>query len=165
MMEETRQNDHGERVSEQDRHILVAVDGSEISERAVLYVADFLGDSPGFRVTLFHSVSVPDAGDFDDPEGREARAKEKERKVSGFLGRYREILIQSGFPADKVSSAVETGTEGPVAESILKKQADTGSCTIVIGRRKMSRKEEFLFGSVSSRLVRQAEGCSVWVIE
>ena len=164
-MKEEGLSNHADRTGEQDRHILVAVDGSEISERAVLYVADFLGDSPGFRVTLFHTVSVQDTRDLDDPGGREARAKEREREVRGFLGRYREILIQSGFPADKVSSVVETGTEGPVAESILKKQAATGSCTIVIGRRKMSRKEEFLFGSVSSRLVRQAEGCSVWVIE
>ena len=58
-----------------------------------------------------------------------------------------------------------SGAAGAVTESILKKQADTGSCTVVIGRRKKSRKEEFLFGSVSSHIIKHARKCSVWVVE
>ena len=35
-----------------DKHLLIAVDESDSSRRAVLYVADFLGGFPGFTVTL-----------------------------------------------------------------------------------------------------------------
>ena len=36
---------------QKDKHLLVAVDESDSSRRAVLYVADFLGGFPGFTVT------------------------------------------------------------------------------------------------------------------
>ncbi len=145
---------------EKDRHLLVAVDGSESSEKAVLYVADFLGDSPGFRVTLFHVLG-------EIPEGEEdgGERSEGEERARSELERYRTILGEAGFPPEKVETVVIPGGGKPVAEMIMKGQAELGSCTIVIGRRRKSRKEEFLFGSVSSRLVKQARMCSVWVVE
>jgi nucleotide-binding universal stress UspA family protein len=35
----------------------------------------------------------------------------------------------------------------------------------VVGRRGVSKRQEFLFGSVSSKVVRDAKNCAVWVIE
>jgi nucleotide-binding universal stress UspA family protein len=37
--------------------------------------------------------------------------------------------------------------------------------TVVIGRRGISRKEEFIFGSTSNKILHTARDCSVWVIE
>jgi len=37
--------------------------------------------------------------------------------------------------------------------------------TIVLGRQGLSRSEEFLFGSVSSKIVNHARDCTVWVVE
>jgi nucleotide-binding universal stress UspA family protein len=51
-----------------ERHLLVAVDGSENSRRAVSFVADFLGGYSGFRVTLLHIVLGPAAGRFPPAE-------------------------------------------------------------------------------------------------
>jgi nucleotide-binding universal stress UspA family protein len=42
-------------------------------------------------------------------------------------------------------------------------QAD-GS-TIVLGRQGLLRSEEFLFGSVASKIVSHARDCTVWVVE
>jgi nucleotide-binding universal stress UspA family protein len=39
-----------------------------------------------------------------------------------------------------------------------------GYGTIVVGRQGLSRKEEFLFGSVSSKIVSHARNCAVWVV-
>lgn len=149
---------------EKDRHLLVAVDGSESSEKAVLYVADFLGDTPGFRVTLFHVLGETPDEEEAAPDGGTERGEE-EGKARAELERYRTILAEAGFPPEKVEAVVIPGGGKPVAEMIMKGQAELGSCTIVIGRRRKSRKEEFLFGSVSSRLVKQARMCSVWVVE
>jgi nucleotide-binding universal stress UspA family protein len=37
--------------------------------------------------------------------------------------------------------------------------------TIVVGRQGLSRSEEFLFGSISSKIVSHARNCTVWVVE
>jgi hypothetical protein len=39
------------------------------------------------------------------------------------------------------------------------------SSTVVVGRRGITRKEEFLFGSTSSKILREAKDCSIWVIQ
>ena len=51
-----------------------------------------------------------------------------------------------------------------VAEAIMKKHGELGSCTVVVGRREKTRQEEFLFGSVSGQIVRNTQNCSVWVV-
>ena len=44
--------------------------------------------------------------------------------------------------------------------------AEKDKCsTIVVGRQGLSRSEEFLFGSVSSKIVNHARNCTVWVVE
>jgi nucleotide-binding universal stress UspA family protein len=52
-----------------------------------------------------------------------------------------------------------------ISDLILHEQQEGGYGTLVVGRRGVSKKEEFLFGSVSSRVVRDAKHCAVWVIE
>ena len=52
-----------------------------------------------------------------------------------------------------------------ISDLILREQQEGGHGTLVVGRRGVSKKEEFLFGSVSSRVVRDAKHCAVWVIE
>ena len=52
-----------------------------------------------------------------------------------------------------------------VAERILLEQQKGGYGTVVIGRRGISKREEFLFGSVSNKIVHEARNCAVWVVE
>jgi len=44
-------------------------------------------------------------------------------------------------------------------------QDETQYSTIVVGRQGLSRSEEFLFGSISSKIVNHASNCTVWVVE
>jgi nucleotide-binding universal stress UspA family protein len=39
-----------------------------------------------------------------------------------------------------------------------------GYGTIVVGRRGISKAEQFLFGSVSNKIVQNAKDCTVWVV-
>ena len=87
-------------------------------------------------------------------------------KAAGeMLERYRRMLVEGGFSEARVTTElIESGSE-PVADVILRAHENLGTCTVVVGRREKSRQEEFLFGSVSSRIVKNARRCSVWVIE
>lgn len=148
-----------------DRHILVALDESELAEKAVLYVGDFLGGVPGFRVTLLTIVSEPSEDYFDTDEERTAWIEHHRAGALKLLDKYREILIQSGFKKSKVNVRVDIKKSISLADCILDEQKTLGCCTVVIGRRGISKKEEFMFGSTSSKILHTGEDCAVWVIE
>lgn len=148
-----------------DRHILVAVDDTDSSKRAVLYVADFLGDAPGFKVTLLSLVPVPEPDHFESDKKRREWIDRHHHTMETLLQRYRKILIQGGFAEEKVAVTVETTESLSIAEAIIEAQERFGSCTVVVGRHGISKQEEFLFGSTSNKLLHMPKNCSLWIIE
>jgi nucleotide-binding universal stress UspA family protein len=153
------------RAPQSERHVLVALDESENAKRALLYTADFLGGSPGFRVTLLSIIPDPSEDYFADSTERDSWIGEQTSRAEETLKRYRDILIQAGFTDDKVSIRIETGNCPSIADCILDIQKKLNCCTIVVGRRGISKKEEFIFGSTSNRLLHSGKNCAVWVIE
>jgi nucleotide-binding universal stress UspA family protein len=148
-----------------DKHLLVAVDDSESSKRAVLYVADFLGGLPGFAVTLCSIIPAPEPDFFDREEQGRAWIKEKKEQIGKMLENYRQVLIQTGFSEDKVRVRSFVNRGKSFAEEILNMRCDLTCCTVVVGRHHKSKTEEFLFGSTSSKLIHDAKNCAVWVVE
>jgi nucleotide-binding universal stress UspA family protein len=51
-----------------------------------------------------------------------------------------------------------------LAECILAEREEIDYDTIVLGRQGLSRSEEFLFGSISSKIANHAHDCTVWVV-
>ena len=87
------------------------------------------------------------------------------KKVEAMLEDYRQILIRAGFDADDVSVRSTLRYCPSMAECILAERNETEYHTLVVGRQGISRSEEFLFGSVSSKIVNHAKNCTVWVVE
>ena len=148
-----------------DKHLLIAVDDSDSSRRAVLYVADFLGGFPGFAVTVLRIVPEPEEDFFDSDDEASSWFKQQLGGANKMLENYRQILIQSGFPEDKVRYRACVGEAKTFAEAILETRCDLTCCTVVVGRHHKSKTEEFLFGSTSSKLIHEAKNCAVWVVE
>jgi len=148
-----------------DKHFLIAVDESESSKRAVLYVADMVGGVPDIRVTLLSIIPAPEADFFDSEEEETAWLREKRAAANRMLDNYRQVMIQAGFLPDKVNIRTCMNEELSFAEAILDTRCDLSCCTIVVGRHHKSKTEEFLFGSTSTKLIREAKNCAVWVVE
>ncbi len=148
-----------------DKHLLIAVDESDSSRRAVLYVADFLGGFPGFTVTLLRIIPAPDEDFFENEASENKWMAEKMQAANIMLANYRQILIQSGFPEDKVRFRACVEESRSFSDAILETRCDLTCCTIVVGRHHKSKTEEFLFGSTSNRLIHEAKNCAVWVVE
>lgn len=148
-----------------DKHLLIAVDESDSSQRAVLYVADFLGGFPGFTVTLLRVIPEPEEDFFDTGDELRSWIKGQIDGSNKMLENYRQVLIQSGFPEDKVRYRACVGEAKSFAEAILETRCDLTCCTVVVGRHHKSKTEEFLFGSTSSKLIHDAKNCAVWVVE
>jgi len=148
-----------------DRHFLIAVDDSESSKRAVLYVADIIGGFPGFQITLLSIIQEPEKDFFGSEEEHTAWIREKQEAAARMLENYRHLMVHAGFPPEKVRTQSCLGNERSFAEAILDTRCDLSCCTVVVGRHHKTKNEEFLFGSTSTKLIREARNCAVWVVE
>lgn len=146
-------------------HIVIAVDGSENSRRAVAYVGELLGGLKGFTVTLLHVIHAPEEDFFSSPQERERWVKSGRKKVERWIAEYRDMLIAGGVDAGDVSIRTVERDGPSLAQLILAEMTFLEAGTIVLGRQGLSRKEEFLFGSVSKQIVSHARNCTVWVVQ
>jgi nucleotide-binding universal stress UspA family protein len=146
-------------------HILIAVDGSDNARRAVTYVGDFLQGLPWVHVTLLTIVSEPPEDYFTGPDERLEWVSSHTDTAEKMLKEYRDILTGAGFRETAVDDKLIVKNCASIAECILEEQKKLRSSTIVIGRRGISKKEEFIFGSTSNKILHSAKNCSLWVIE
>lgn len=148
-----------------NKNILIAVDESENARRAVSYVAEILGGVEGFEVTILHVIPLPEDDFFLTTSEMEKWLSQYRVKIDGMLEEYRQILIGAGFHPNDVSVRSPTRYCPSMAECILAERDEKGYGTIVVGRQGLSRTEEFIFGSISSKIVTHARNCTVWVVE
>ena len=148
-----------------NKNILIAVDESENARRAVLYVAQLLEGAERFRVTILHVINEPEEDYFPTTDEKEKWLSQYKKKVDKMLEDYRQILIQRDFDQSAVSVRSTLRYCPSMAQCILEERDETEYSTVVVGRQGLSRSEEFLFGSVSSKIVNYARNCTVWVVE
>ena len=76
----------------------------------------------------------------------------------------RTVLIKAGIPAEAISIQYRDKTTG-IARDILDEIEAGEYGTVIVGRRGLSRAKQFLFGSVSNKIVHTARDCTVWVVD
>ncbi len=140
------------------RHLLIPVDFSDASSRAVESAASLLSRLGG-SATLVHVVSVGrlhvGAGELAQPHPEDA---ELEAAVHEHLDRVRETQL-AGLGHIKI--ALVRGASP--AEAICRLAAELDASLIVIASHGRTRLERFLVGSVTERVVRHAP-CPVYVV-
>jgi nucleotide-binding universal stress UspA family protein len=146
------------------RTVLLAVDDSENARRAVDYAGAMLGGREGFHVTLLHVISEPEEDYFPKLEEKQQWLEQYRRRITAVLEDYRRRLVDAGVSEGGIRIHTPLKFCPSIAECILSELETTGYGTIVVGRQGLSRKEEFLFGSVSSKIVSHARNCAVWVV-
>lgn len=150
---------------EVNRNILIAVDESENSQRAVTYVGKLLGGIKGFYVTVLHVISKPDEDYLINVCDEDEWYNEYRIKVDKMLAEYKNILIDAGFNPVDISTRSTIRYCPSMAECILAEKDNMEYSTLVVGRRGLSYKEEFVLGSISGKIVRTAKNCTVWVVQ
>lgn len=147
--------------------MLLAVDGSEYSRKAVNYVSSIAADTKG-ELTLFHVVRSVGLAFVDDlvlrDEETEKRLKEEtERYIPGMFRSYKDSLDEAGVTPARISTkaSMESHTR---AGDILKEGKEGTYGTIVMGRKGLSRVREFLMGRVTKKVLDRAEGFAVWIV-
>ena len=148
-----------------ERHLLIAVDESDNSRRAVMYVADFFNGFQDVFVTLLSIIPEPVDDLFPTEAERQRWLKNKESEMQKHLTAYKEILLGAGFLDSQVETRLSIRPCTSIGDAILEEQEKLRSCIVVVGRRGISQSQEFLLGSTSSKIVHHARHCAVMVIE
>lgn len=159
--------------------ILVAVDDSEHSERALSYVGTLLRDARDAYVTLFHVLKpmpreLLEHGGSEDPHVEVRLAEELRKDQEGWvrtesvieyaiLVRALEVVGKTGFPLDRVT--LKFGHEDNIARNILDEARNGGFGTIVVSRHGTTGIKRFFGGDVTDQLLRDASGFTLWIVE
>jgi nucleotide-binding universal stress UspA family protein len=152
--------------------ILVAVDTSEEAMRTVAYLGTMV-DGTDLKVTLFHVIRQFDLGSqrynaslslHEEWEG-EVRKEflEAERSTEAVFHKAVGHLEKAGVEGDRISTKIVTGVASR-AKAIVEEAKNGGYGTIVVGRRGLSRVEEFFMGRVSKKVIQLAQEMAVWVV-
>lgn len=149
------------------RKILLAVDVSENSHRAVVYAGDFTASTES-EITLYHVVrsfgmGIVDENSILDEEMKERFVEEVQNDVPRMFSRHTESLRRCGVARSSISSK-HTFPSYSRAADILREAKEGGYGTIVLGRRGLSEAPEFLMGSVANKVLSRAKGIAVWIV-
>jgi nucleotide-binding universal stress UspA family protein len=149
-----------------ENRVLIAIDLSENSLKAVDYVGRMLHCHGTVEITLMTVIKEPSPDIMPDPAERAAQVQESRRSTLDLMEKAGARLTALNIPEKHIQLKIQTCQKPlSVSDLILQEQQKGGYGTLVVGRRGVSKREEFLFGSVSSRVVRDAKQCAVWVIE
>jgi len=146
--------------------MLIAVDASENSSKAVHYVGSFAADTEA-ELTLYHVVRSFGLGFLEDfsvrDEDVDAFVEEAESNVQRMFRSYRESLEKTGVASARISTKYILQRQSRAAD-IIREAKDGNYGTIVMGRRGLSRVYEFLMGRVTNNVLSRAEGFAVWIV-
>jgi nucleotide-binding universal stress UspA family protein len=162
--------------------VLVAIDHSETSRKAVAMAGKMLGRQPeGLSVTLFHVVeSLPEfilarsgtgeAGTaFRQVADEWARAnRDLGQKL---LTEQSQSLASAGIPAASINVKLCERPGRPesrrvvAALAIIEEMKAGNYELVVVGRRATSSNIETLLGGVAEKVAREAHGRTIWIVD
>ena len=161
--------------SPQPGKYLVAMDGSDEAMRAVDYVGTMLAGSD-CAVTLFHVLRsfeflslgfegafVPSPEVLGGEEEIKAEFQREKEAIKTVCNEAQDRLEKAGLKGDQINTKIVTGAASR-AKAIVEEAKNEGYGTIVVGRRGLSRVEEFFMGRVSSKVMQLAKEMAVWVV-
>jgi nucleotide-binding universal stress UspA family protein len=154
-----------------DKKILIAVDGSAASDRAVDYVG-LMQEAmvKDLKVVLYNAMTpIPP---FMRKEGqsdtstyrRVAELERRNRKAAQqVLDAARQRLLDRGFTEDRIEKKAMPRTADAARDILF--EAEHGIYdALVMGRRGLSKAQEIFVGSVTNKIVQHAERLPIWIV-
>jgi nucleotide-binding universal stress UspA family protein len=111
---------------------------------------------------IFQFGAGPDQDiEWSERAGKELQKVEEEMEL--FISDAKRRLIELGLKPERVTGKVVSNV-ATRAGCIIEEARNGGYGTIVVGRRGLSRVEEFFMGRVSNKILQIAKDMAVWVI-
>jgi len=91
-------------------------------------------------------------------------ADEERSRVLSFLREAKDRLVEDGYDPNEIKIDLVTEPYPTIADGIIDQFHKGDFDMVVIGRKTMSKAEEFVLGDVCAKLIRALEGTAVLVI-
>lgn len=162
---------------EEHVHVLLAVDSSDATRKAIDFVGRVLAPHPDARITVLHvAESLPDHYLFSSLRDRLRGLADVWEDVSRDSGHrllqdVERELVGHGVPADRIETrmvevdALPESRHVSASTGILTAVADGDYDVVCLGRRGTSPAEGSFVGSVAQHVLREARGTTVWVVD
>lgn len=144
--------------------ILLAVDGSPTSERAVQYVASIAPLMAQGEICLLHVYPEPPPDYYSQGGRLDTYRNIREKRAEEMLDDAAELLLAAGLSAQQIVRRVAMAEGRTISEVVLEIREEGDFGTVVAGKRGVSKAEEFLFGSISNALARHAKNFTAWIV-
>ena len=141
--------------------MLIAMNDSLSARAAVDFIADLAVCPEEMHITLLHVFRKPSAG--EELMG-EKFMKEQPARYLKAMEKARDKLVEKGGNPNAVTIKLVEDPYPTVAEGIIDQFNKGDYSMVVIGRKRMSKAEEFVRGDVSVKLVRALKGAAVLVV-
>jgi hypothetical protein len=165
-----------------NKNILVAVEDSEASDRAVTYVAEMVAARGEFRIIRFHMpASMPpkllefggaehpareQRGEAELSATRAAWVKEVTGAVEPIFARAKTRLRDAHIAAEAVKTALFIPPGEHSLEAGILETARAHECgTVALGREAFSWVKEHFQAHVADKLIPQAHDLTLWIVQ
>lgn len=142
--------------------ILMAFNDSPSSQSALESLMRIANCPENSHITLLHIYRKPTGS--EELMGKKFMDSAPAR-IKEAMQQARQRLIASGFAADQIALNFVDSPYPTVADGIIDQFGKGDYNLVVIGRKRMSKAEEFVLGDTSIKLVRALEGTAVLVVK
>ena len=147
------------------RRFLVGISDSDVSLKAIRYLADMAGEMDDVEIIMFHIIPEPPPRYIEEGHTSDEYYSGKEEKAVPLFDRAEEIFTGAGMEKTVIRRHIEKVLPGEIiSKAILRLQKDLACGTVVLGKRGISKAEEFMFGSISNTVTRNSSGFAVWIV-
>ena len=149
-------------LADQHYSILVALNDS-VSSRAVMdFLVNLKLGPEGIQISLVHFFRKPSAS--EELMGKKFTDKQASR-ISTVLQEAKDKLVKQGFNPENIETDLVRKPYQTIADGIIDQVNQRNVNLVVIGRKRMSKAEEFVMGDISIKLIRALEGVAVLVVK
>ncbi|MDY6845094.1 MAG: universal stress protein [Thermodesulfobacteriota bacterium] len=158
------------------KKVLVAIDGSKSSQRAIEFTGQFFSNSNDISITLFHVLPELPTGLWEEGHiltGDEKTDKKdfcdnwltnQKLKIEPHFKSAIHYITKSGIDPQKIITKSIPESSG-VANAILDEAKNGNYHVIILGRRGLSNLSRFLMGSVTSKVIHHGTGLAICIVE
>jgi len=142
--------------------ILISCNDSVSSRAALDFFIRLAFSKDDTHITLLHILRKPTAS--EELMGKKF-TQEQPVRFKAVLEKARHQLVENGFNPDKIDIELVTESYATISEGIIDQCKRIDCDMVVIGRKRMSKAEEFVLGDVSMKLIRALEKAAVLVVK
>jgi nucleotide-binding universal stress UspA family protein len=150
-----------------EKHAVLAIDNSKNALRAVDH-AGFMLSGTDVKVTVFHSKRdlkrfLPQELADEFPELQKFWQRKAGKVISPFIQKAKDMLLEAGLKEGQITTKLVEGSRSAAAD-ILDEMKSSKAGSLFIGQHGFSNVGDFAMGSVTRKVLNQAEDMAVCIV-